>query len=59
MAYEIRMGIPEMDALWKDLQRKHREGAASRKEEQLYKKWGNALKNFQIIPCIRVLEAMK
>lgn len=34
MAYEIRMGIPEMDALWKNLQQKHREGTAGKKEEQ-------------------------
>ena len=44
MAHEIRMGIPEMDALWNNLKQKHREGTASKKEEQLYKKWGNALK---------------
>lgn len=50
MAYEIRMGIPEMDALWKDLQQKHRESAATRKEEQLYKKWGNALKKLSDNP---------
>lgn len=50
MAYEIRMGIPEMDALWKDLQQKHREGATSKKEEQLYQKWGNALKKLSDNP---------
>lgn len=50
MAYGIRMGIPEMDALWKDLQQKHREGMASKKEEQLYKKWGNALKRLSDNP---------
>lgn len=50
MAYEIRMGIPEMDALWKNLQQKHREGTAGKKEEQLYKKWGNALKRLSDNP---------
>jgi hypothetical protein len=40
MAYEIRMGIPEMEALWNDLKQKHREGTASKQEERLYKKWG-------------------
>ena len=50
MAYEIRMGIPEMDALWRDLQQKHREGTGSKKEERLYKKWGNALKKLSDNP---------
>ena len=38
------MGIPEMEALWNELQQKHRAGTANKTEEQLYKKWGNALK---------------
>lgn len=44
MAYKIRMGLPEMKALWDDLQRKYRAGAASKREERLYRKWGKALK---------------
>lgn len=44
MGYEIRMGIPEMEKLWNELRQKHKEGTASKVEEQLYKKWGNALK---------------
>ncbi len=43
MNFNIRMGIPEMEALWKELQQKHRTGTANKTEEQLYKKWGNAL----------------
>lgn len=43
MAYEIRMGIPETDALWKDLQQKHREGTATRKEEGI---WSRATANY-------------
>ena len=42
MAYEIRMGLPEMEALWNDLKTKHRKGTASKKEEQLYSKWGKS-----------------
>lgn len=37
MAYEIRMGIPEMDALWKNLQQKHREGTAGYKKNSFIK----------------------
>lgn len=35
MAYEIRMGLPEMKALWDELQAKHRNGTISKAEEQL------------------------
>ena len=38
------MGIPEMQELWQDLQQKYRSGKIKKKEEQLYKKWGKALK---------------
>lgn len=44
MNYTIRMGIPEMLALWTDLQQKYRSDSLSKTEKQLYKKWGNALK---------------
>lgn len=44
MSYNIRMGIPEMAALWNTLQNGYREGILKKTEEQLYKKWGNALK---------------
>ncbi len=44
MSYGIRMGIPEMQNLWLELQQKHRLGEISRKESQLYKKWGKAIK---------------
>ena len=42
--YEIIMGIPEMKALWENLQQKHRDGTISKNDEQLYKKWGKAMK---------------
>ena len=44
MDFNIRMGIPEMQELWLDLQEKYRSGNIKKKEEQLYKKWGKALK---------------
>jgi len=44
MNYLIRMGIPYMEQLWNDLQEKHRNATATKKEEALYKKWGKALK---------------
>lgn len=44
MAFNIRMGIPEMEKLWKNLQTSYRNGTIGKKEEELYKKWGNALK---------------
>ena len=49
MAYTIRMGVPEMEALWNDLQTKWRFGTMKKDEEKLYKKWG---KNFPRIRCI-------
>ena len=42
--YNIRMGIPEMEALWSRLQSEYRGGIISKKETSLYKKWGKTLK---------------
>lgn len=50
MRYAIRMGIPEMLALWNDLQQKYRSSSLSKTEEKLYKKWGNALKKLSEDP---------
>ena len=44
MKYNIRMGIPEMEALWSRLQSEYRGGTISKKEASLYKKWGKTLK---------------
>lgn len=44
------MGIPEMQKLWNDLQQKHRLGTINKTEEQLYKKWGKALKKLSQDP---------
>lgn len=44
MAYKIRMGIPEMQVLWTELQSKYRAGTISKEDASLYEKWGKALK---------------
>lgn len=43
MAYQIRMGVPEMGRLWNELQQKCRAGTATKDERQLYNKWGKAM----------------
>lgn len=50
MAFTIRMGIPEMLSLWSDLQYEYRNGTISKKDAELYKKWGNALKKLSSDP---------
>lgn len=45
MNFNIRMGIPEMQELWLDLQEKYRSGNIKKKEEQLYKKIVITVKN--------------
>lgn len=44
MKFNIRMGIPEMEAIWSRLQGEYRSGIISKKDAVLYKKWGKALK---------------
>ena len=41
--YSIRMGVPEMAALWNSLQTKVRASCASADEQRLYKRIGKAL----------------
>ena len=41
--YNIHMGVPEMDAFWKDLKKKNDSGKASKDEKSQYKKIGKAL----------------
>ncbi len=41
--YSIRMGVPEMAALWNSLQTKVRSSCASADEQRLYKRIGKAL----------------
>lgn len=52
MEYKIRMGIPEMKALWDELQAKYRSGTIKKDEEKLYKKWGSALKKLICQPIL-------
>jgi hypothetical protein len=44
MKYLIRMGIPQMKALWEHLQTSYRSGTISKRDAALFKKWGKALK---------------
>jgi hypothetical protein len=41
--FSIRLGVPEMDALWADLSGKATSRTLSKDEETLYKKMGKAL----------------
>ena len=50
MAFNIRMGIPEMAELWGKLQTDYRNGIISKKDAELYKKRGNALKKLASNP---------
>ena len=43
MPYKIRLGIPEMEALWNRLEEKHRDGTAKKEDELLRKKMGKAM----------------
>lgn len=36
--YKIRMGVPEMEALWNDLTKQHEEGTLTKNEQQLFNK---------------------
>lgn len=50
MNFIIRMGVPEMEDLWMDLQFKFRNKTINKSELKLYKKWGHALKNLSLSP---------
>ena len=41
--FEIHLGIPEMEELWNDLQKKHHDGTATKKEEKLRRQMGKAI----------------
>ena len=58
MNFNVRMGIPEMQELWLDLQEKYRSGNIKKKEEQLYKKWGKALKLLSADPGYPSLQTL-
>ncbi len=42
--YVIRLGVPQMKALWEELRRKAAAGSADRQEEKLYKQLGKAMR---------------
>ncbi len=48
--FNIRMGIPEMEEMWYRLQTGHANGTNGKKDEELYVKWGNALKKLAYDP---------
>lgn len=56
MGYIIRMGIPEMQDLWNNLQSKYRSGTIKKTEKKLYIKWGNALKKLAQDPTYPSLQ---
>lgn len=48
--YTIRLGIPEVEALWSDLKTKADSGFLSKDEEKAYKKWGKAMLHLAMDP---------
>lgn len=48
--FEIHFGIPEMNALWKDLKAKKESGTASKDEIKLYNRIGKAAANISKNP---------
>ena len=42
--FRIRMGIPHMDSLWRDLEKKFNLKTLSKDEVKLFKKWSKALR---------------
>ena len=43
MAFNIRMGVPEMEAFWSDLATRKRTAKLDKDEEKFFKKWVKAL----------------
>jgi len=50
MDFIIRMGIPEMKERWNHLVAGHKCGTLSKGEEQLYQKWGKAMRLLSLNP---------
>ena len=57
MTYKIRMGIPEMAERWNKLLSDYRKGTISKKDAELYKKWGSALKKLAMDPMYPSLKS--
>lgn len=43
MQFKIRLGIPEIEALWQELNQKKQSGKITKDEDDLRKKWGKAM----------------
>lgn len=43
MAFKIRMGLPEMEAFWRDLATRQQQGRLDREEQKFFKKLVKAL----------------
>jgi hypothetical protein len=43
MAFRIRMGVPEIEALWHDLSTRKQSGRLDKNEEKFFKKWVKSL----------------
>ena len=50
MAFKIRMGLPEMEAVWTDLAARKRSGALNKDEEKFFKKLVKALAHLEENP---------
>jgi hypothetical protein len=55
--YKIRLGIPDMDALWSDLKAKAEVKTLTKEETQLYKKWGKAMGHLAVDPRYNGLQS--
>ncbi len=53
--FEIHLGIPEMKELWNDLQKKHHDGTATKKEEKLRRQMGKAMNENNVRKITTVL----
>ena len=57
MKFSIHLGIPETLALWTKLKKDNSEGAISKSDARLYKKWGKAMKLLAEDPFYQSLNA--
>ena len=55
--FTVRMGVPEMDALWNDLAARYEEGQLSKNEQKFFKKLVKALGYLEVNPRHNSLES--
>ena len=48
--FDIRMGVPEMEALWNDLSGRKDKGSLNKGEEAFFKKWTKAMGYLRVNP---------